>query len=841
MEVKIIKENKNPNQIQNEENNQILNQKQTPEVISPDNQKIPQQIEQKNSKNETSEKQKPIQLVLSKNGILETTTEAINILTALKNEKLCIISVNGPCEIGKSIIANNLIDNEAGFKTEIKTEGIWLWKYPLTLKNGNIILVLDCQGVDNNDKISYKLFILSVLLSTCLIYYTEGELNEHIIKQFNFFVKFLTEIKINKEDNDGDIDKLKNYFPELIFVNNILSSENMKKILEEKSGDENLIKLFERRNYLNIKERNTMEIKLRMEQMNSKEMENINIDGDSLFCLLQNYIDFINSDKPIIINLAFENALLSKAKNISEEIFQQFKNEINKKINYPEEFPDIYKKYFYLQKEYFQKFCENVDKILNPVKTGEYIVKIFDNMSIELQSIIEKNKEILYEKLILEYKNFQDKMNGNNISSIEEIKIFILSYTLNFKTCINQFLTVIKTPLSESYMAILNKIFDEFFYKKLTELGDTICNVYENYTKKYKNNIDNLNMKIKEMNEQIENDKKLLENNKKENVDTVKTYAENELKLKKLNDEMKIKISGLEDKCKMNDEANKKMTGVYEEQIKEKDNEIVELKKKIEKMKLESENKINELNKENIKLKSEIGEMKIKQVEEKTGENDQKIQTLFKKINTSFTEFRENIDNLEKNNEKILTEKINYKDEIDSRINNCKNDIKEIKTFCQTQIKEMEENYKKELMRANVQNKDLPLELSKKTLDLKEQIKLKEVFENKLKESENRINDLNKMIEISKKSLNTKNELIKEYQDIIDKDKKKINDLEISLSQNIYNYKMAEDGFETLLIVFQGILQKDKEKYYKNIKKLSSTGKNFVMSLVEKYNIFSDI
>jgi chromosome segregation ATPase len=153
----------------------------------------------------------------------------------------------------------------------------------------------------------------------------------------------------------------------------------------------------------------------------------------------------------------------------------------------------------------------------------------------------------------------------------------------------------------------------------------------------------------------------------------------------------------------------------------------------------------------------------------------------------------------------------------------------------------MEENYKKEIMRANDQNKDLPLELSKKTMDLKEQIKLKEVFENKLKESENRINDLNNIIEVSKKSLNTKDELIKMYQDKINNDKKKINDLEISLSQNIYNYKMAEDDFETLLIVFQGILQKDKEKYYKNIKKLSSTGKNFVISLVEKYNIFSEI
>ena len=343
------------------------------------------------------------------------------------------------------------------------------------------------------------------------------------------------------------------------------------------------------------------------------------------------------------------------------------------------------------------------------------------------------------------------------------------------------------------------------------------------------------------MNEQLENNKKLLENNKKENVDIQKTYAENELKLKKLNDEMKIKISGLEDKCKMNEETNKKMTISYEEQIKEKDKEIMEIKKKIDKIKLESENKINELNKENVKIKKEIEEMKIKQVEEKSGENDQKIQTLFKKINTAFTDFRESIDNLEKNNKIILREKINYKEEMESHINNCKNDIKEIKMFCQSQIKEMEENYKKEIMRVNNQNKDLPLELSKKTLDLKEQIKLKEDVENRLKESAIKIIDLNKKNDIIKNSLNIKDELIKVYKEKINNYEKKINDLEISLSQNMYNYKMAEDDFETLLIIFQGILQKDKEKYYKNIKKLSSNGKNFVISLVKKYNIFSDI
>ena len=51
-------------------------------------------------------KEEPIQLVSVKDGILETTAEAINILTGLKNTKLIILSINGPFGSGKSTLAN---------------------------------------------------------------------------------------------------------------------------------------------------------------------------------------------------------------------------------------------------------------------------------------------------------------------------------------------------------------------------------------------------------------------------------------------------------------------------------------------------------------------------------------------------------------------------------------------------------------------------------------------------------------------------------------------------------------------------------------------------------------
>ena len=286
------------------------------------------------------------------------------------------------------------------------------------------------------------------------------------------------------------------------------------------------------------------------------------------------------------------------------------------------------------------------------------------------------------------------------------------------------------------------------------------------------------------------------------------------------------------------------MEALEKEQLKQKDTEISDLNNKLEKIKTDNidlDNKINELKKENSKIKTELEELKKVKEEKKSGENQGQIQTMFKLINTSFADFIESIDKLEKQNVKILTEKINNKNDLDTRMNKCDAQIEEIKNFCQTQIKEMEENYRKEILRANEQNKDLSKSLDEANLILKEQKKNNEVSENKLKSKENEINQLNKKIEEIGKLLSIKTKLIESYTEKIERNNKKINDLEISLCQNIYNYKMAEDDFEKLLIIFQGILQKDKEKYLKNVKKLSSKGKKYVISLIEKYNVFSDL
>ena len=153
-------------------------------------------------------KEEPIQLVSIKDGILETTVEAINILTGLKNSKLIILSINGPVGSGKSTLANNLINKkESGFKIGEKMEGIWIWGKPIELSDDIKLLILDCQGINNDNKdtannINYKLFMLSVLLSTSLVYVTKGELTDNLINDFLFFTDLSTKINISEEDKN---------------------------------------------------------------------------------------------------------------------------------------------------------------------------------------------------------------------------------------------------------------------------------------------------------------------------------------------------------------------------------------------------------------------------------------------------------------------------------------------------------------------------------------------------------------------------------------------------------------------------------------------------------------
>ena len=796
-------------------------------------------------------KEEPIKLLEVSGGMLEPTTDGINLLTSLKKEKISILSLNGPLSSGKSYLANNIINKiSSGFKAGEKTEGIWIWGNPISLSNDTKLLILDCQGLNKNDEenISHKMFILSILLSTCAIYNTQGELNDTAIKDFVYYTDLAHKINFSAEKNDklNNVDKLREYFPELIFVNNTLDKQKLQETIENNPLCENFCKLFEKRAYINSQNLQDL-ISHIQSNIKCKEIDNNIIDGDSLFGMIQNYIDFINDGENPVIHSALENVLLSKAKNISESILEKFKSDFKNKIQYPMSITTIYKSFLELQQVYSYKFCQKVEKILTPTQTGEYIQKIYVDMEKELESVLDTNKEYYDEWFSLEYRNLEKELNKLNLDSIEQIKLFILSYTSTFKNCLNKFLTIPNSDFCKNLINVLMKIFDEFVCEKLNLIGEKINDIYENYSKECNNNIDSLNSNIKKLNEQIDNNKRLLEDKNKEKSEVNKNYLELETKLDKLTRELKTKEQEYENNLNIEKQNFQKMETYNNTQIKEKEEIISNLESKIEKLNQDilgsnkdSLIKVNELNRENIKLKSEIERLKKQDGKGKSdiyNEQSLNLQTLFKNIQSTFMEFKESVDKLDKENENVFKTKYleNSTKEIEEKLKNC---VTDIQTFCEKKVKSMNENYEKEIKKIKDKYDELSFELDKKKAEEKEKLEKIELNENKLKESQKQISELNEISNSKDNLIKTQNEAIKMYEDKIKDDKKLKEDLELSLAKNIYNFKMKEDEFDSLFMVIEGIISKKKDKYEHNLSKCSSDVKNTLQSMIKKYKFF---
>ena len=403
------------------------------------------------------------------------------------------------------------------------------------------------------------------------------------------------------------------------------------------------------------------------------------------------------------------------------------------------------------------------------------------------------------------------------------------------------------TDFWKNLLTIISKIFNELAFEKLNKFGEKLNEMYENYNKENNINIENLNNEIKKLNEQIDNNKQILEDKSKEKSESNISVLELESKLDKLNRDTKAKEKEYENNLNIEIQKYEKMEAYYSAQLKEKEQIITNLDSKIEKLNQdilgsnkESIMKENELNREKIKLQSEIEQLKKQESKEGETVYDEQtlnLQTLFKSIQNTFMDFKESVDKLDKENENIFKTKHieNSAKEIEGKINTCATDIK---SFCENQIKNMVENYEKEIKKIRDEYNEVNFQLTKKNVDINEQTKLKEVCETKLKESVKQISELNEISKSKDTLIASQNEAIKMYEEKINDYKKMKEDLELSLAKNIYNFKMKEDEFDSLLMVIEGIVSRKKEKYEHNLNKLSGDIQNTLQSLVKQYKFF---
>ena len=818
----------------------------------------------------------PLQIItVNEDGILEITIEGINFFNKLNNQKLSILSINGTPESGKSFLANSLIGKMNGFKCE-KTNGLWVWGKPINLENGNKLLIFDSQGLNKNDRdsISHKIYVLNILISNYIIYNTKGEVTDDVLKDFILFSDLSKGILV-KEANfqkDNTIENLSNYYPYLMWTLSNYSNEKnaddyLQELLSKNPNSENIKKLFLRRNMFFIPTPTNDTEKLTNLQNEEKsiltddynksinnllneikknipykKINDVQIDGDTLFGILQNYIDSLNNDEKPIISQAIDNVLLSRGKNISEKCYEDFKNEITKRLEnkFPMNINEIYKIFFELQDKTIKRFSNEVQSLLNPKSSGEYILNMNERMRSELETIFETNNDYYNEWYGMEYNELKKNLNEIKLNSLEEAKTFFISYSNTFQICLNKFLNIPNSDFCKNLISILLNIFQQLVVTKLKEIGEYIGNFSENISKNNSSNLDELNTTIQQLNEKNEASKKFLDNLMKEKGELNRNYLELENKYDKLTRETNSKQKEFEEKIFIHTQKFQQMENHYQNEIKEKENMINEQKISIEKLNKdnsdfiqENSNKLNELNRENSKLKVEIEKLK----EEKNQKGDGPVinQTIFKNIQNTFMDFKESIDKLEKESENLLKQK--HIEMQNKEIKNKSNSwIEEIKAFREVQVKTMSDLYEENLKKFNNKINELKLELTQKDFNLSEQTHLKESFETKYKEANKQIEELNNISKSKDNLINTQNDAIKMYEDKIGEYKRTKEDYELSLNKYIVNFKMKEDELETIMSVIEGLITKKKDKFEHNMNRLSSETSSQIKRIMKMHN-----
>lgn len=169
---------------------------------------------------------KPIQLIISDNGVLSINKTALEILKNLQGP-IAICSVVGPYRTGKSYILNLLLNRPHGFvlgsELESCTRGIWMWDTPIKHKNKhgefNLIL-LDTEGLESFDstpELDNMIFVLSMLLSSFFVYNTKNAIDREAVRKLGIISDLSKHIKDTSSDQINQ-NRVKLDSPDFIWV-----------------------------------------------------------------------------------------------------------------------------------------------------------------------------------------------------------------------------------------------------------------------------------------------------------------------------------------------------------------------------------------------------------------------------------------------------------------------------------------------------------------------------------------------------------------------------------------------------------------------------------------------
>ena len=383
----------------------------------------------------------------------------------------------------------------------------------------------------------------------------------------------------------------------------------------------------------------------------------------------------------------------------------------------------------------------------------------------------------------------------------------------------------------KNFIQIYNNLNQNLIIDKFIKVSEKIEENLDNTFQKNISEMNNLKISMDKLNEELETTKKFLEEKKKEKNEINHSYLELENKFDKISRESTIKEKEYLNNLEIENQRFKKMEKYYLSEIKEKENKIIKSEFEIEKLnketnELEKElSKVkNELNREIIKLNIEIETLRNNNSKSKIDLLDiskPNLQTILKGVQNTFNDFKDRIEKIDKNNNEICDNKF-YEYSIKEIENKVKNWIEEIKNYKNEELKLINENYEKEMIKTKEKIEELSFEITKKNYIIDEQIEMKNQFEVKINESKNQFNHLNEMINSKEDLIKNKDETLKAYEDKMNNNKNTIGDLEMKLNESIVEFKIKKDEVESIITLIDDILSKKKDKIKKSIDRLST-------------------
>lgn len=164
------------------------------------------------------------------------------------DQNLGIIAICGKYRTGKSYLLNRLMQyegekcpeylkhilsdyNSTGFKvgstTNACTKGLWLLKKPIFVPDreneGQLmpVLIIDTEGLSATDQDANhdtKIFVLAVLLSSMLIYNSQGTIDETSLSQLQLVVELAQNLRFKNHGDNDHGEELAKQFPSLLWV-----------------------------------------------------------------------------------------------------------------------------------------------------------------------------------------------------------------------------------------------------------------------------------------------------------------------------------------------------------------------------------------------------------------------------------------------------------------------------------------------------------------------------------------------------------------------------------------------------------------------------------------------